>query len=250
MDDRVTPEEILKLQEEAAADPKFDRLNLRNNLWLQYKAGEAEIFVKSCEYGRVITLVRRGFRPFMPLRFWGRILQAFRLPHVGIFWFASETARELPEEGAEVGPESVNGGYTYMCKTEAIVIYRAEEATRVLIHELLHAACTDNIRLPIEVREAKTETYAELFLVGLLSKGKIQLARRLWSIQAEWMQAVNEKLVRFHGVRSMDDYSARYTLARITELQRLGISLPPFTGKVNPGGSARLTSPQLENYMD
>jgi hypothetical protein len=250
IDDRVRPEELLKLEEEATSDPKFDRLNLRNGIWAQYKRGEAEIFVKSCEYGRVITLVRRGFEPFMPLRFWGRILQAFRLPPVRIFWFAAESARELPEIGAEVGPESVNGGYTFTCTTDAIVLYRAEEATRVLIHELLHAACTDNEYISLELREAKTETWAELFLVGLVSKGNLRLARKLWAIQAQWIQGLNEKLVRYHGVASLKDYSARYTLARIQELQALGIALPPFTGKEAPGGSARLTSPELERYMD
>ncbi len=250
IDDRITPDEMKKLKEESAGDTTFDKLNLRSNLWLAYTKGEAEIFVKSCIHGRVITLVRRGHQPFMPLKFWGRILQAFALPPVRIFWFASEIPRELPTEGMEVGPESVNGGYTYPCSTDAIIVYREEEATRVLIHELLHAACTDNARLPIELREAKTETYAELFLIGLVSRGKIQLARKLWRIQASWMQEVNEKLVRFHKVRSIKDYSARYTLARIEELQALGITLPPFTGKVRAGGSARLTSPELEKYME
>ena len=249
MDDRVSAEELLKLQSEAQDNSPFDTLKLRKNLWNDYKQGAAEVFVKSCEYGRVITLCRRGTTPFMPLRFWGRILQAFRLPPVRIFWFAAETPRELPEEGTHVGPESVNGGYTYPCETGAIVIYRAEEATRVLIHELLHAACTDNPKLPVEVREAKTETYAELFLVGLLSHGSLQKARKFWSLQAEWIQGLNEKLVRYHGVKSLKDYSARYTLARIQELQRLGIALPPFSGVAVPGGSARLTSPELEKYM-
>jgi hypothetical protein len=123
------------------------------------------------------------------------------------------------------------------------VIYREEEVARVLIHELLHAACTDNMEDPVELIEAKTETWAELFLVALCSKGSMTEAQRLWAIQSQWISNQNAKLQKEYGVVGPEDYAWRYTVGRELILRSLKIELPE--PKATRSKSSRLTSPEL-----
>jgi hypothetical protein len=118
-----------------------------------------------------------------------------------------------------------------------------EEATRVLVHEILHAACCDPQGAPLPMKEANTETWAELLLVALLSKGSEREGKRLWGIQSQWIANQNAILRNRFGIESPEDYAWRYTLGREEVLESLKISLPePTTIKLR---SSRLTSPDL-----
>jgi len=172
------------------------------------------------------------------------------LPKTGIwniYLYASDVQRILPEVGKAVDAEHVNGGYTYACRSDAIIIYRYEECTRVLIHELLHAACTDTHTKSVEEKEAATEAWAELFLVALYSKGDLHKAYELWSIQDHHIQDLNYTLKTFYSVNGPQDYSARYTLMRVPVLSDLGIVLEEYTPKQI--SSSRFTSAQLDKYQ-
>jgi hypothetical protein len=244
-----TEEDMAILQREALTENPFDKVNFRKQMWSALQDGSAELLCKVCSYGKVLVICMKNteLKTHISWPLWGRILQGFGLKNVRICWYASPTKRILPAAGAKVGPEHVNGGYTMACDTNAVVIYRLEEATRVLIHEMLHASCTDHDHDAVEIKEAKTETYAELFLIGYASKGKPALAERLWRYQAEWIQEVNQTLVHSHGVRSFADYSARYTLGRIGELEKIGLKLPGSVKRSS--ASSRFTSPKLDKFL-
>jgi hypothetical protein len=118
-----------------------------------------------------------------------------------------------------------------------------EEATRVLLHEVLHAACTDPQNAPLEIKEATTESWAELFLVALCSKGNVEKAKHLWSLQSQWIANQNEKLRKDYTVKAPQDYAWRYTVGREHILSQLRIQLP--SPKQTQGISSRLTHPAL-----
>lgn len=239
-----TEEDLQILKREAFDQNQFDKVNFKKQMWEALQKGDAELLCKVCTYGKVLVIKMRNTDLRISWSLWGRILQGFNvIPVARICWYAHPQARELPAVGIDVGAEHVNGGYTVPCRTDAVVIYRLEEATRVLIHELLHAMCTDAPDLPIELMEAKTETYAELFLVGYCSHGSMRLAEKLWMKQRDWIHKLNTTLSLDHGVKSLEDYSARYTIARRAELQRLGISLP--VGGSKRTRSSRFTSKEI-----
>ena len=243
-----TEEDMAVLQNEALTQNPFDKVNFRKEMWDSLQSGDAELVCRVCNYGKVLVICMRGADLGISWTTWGRILQGFGAKGVRICWYANPKKRILPAKGHTVGPEHVNGGYTMPCEVSAVVIYRLEEATRVLIHEMLHATCTDHDHDPTEIKEAKTETWAELFLVAYAAKGKTALAERLWNNQANWIQEVNRALMESHGVRSLADYSARYTLGRVEQLQRQGVDVPPPTRRRTT--SSRFTSPKLDMFLD
>jgi hypothetical protein len=243
IDDIATVDDIRKMEEEAMKEDPFDILHLRRTLWLELKAKRAELICRSCEYGKVVMVRPIGAKS-PPWLLWGRILQAFQIPFTRILFFASPVKRALAKG---VGPSCVNGGYTFPCDTRAVVVYREEEATRVLIHELLHAGCTDDMTNTLEDRETKTETFAELFLVAFLSRGSQSLAKKLWAIQAQWISNLNYTLFHDYNVVKSSDYAYRYTVGREEELRRHGIPLPvPRKSKTT---SCRFTSAELDKYL-
>ena len=172
-------------------------------------------------------------------------------PSTGPLWqiylYSSKVNRTLPASGP-IGAEHLNGGYTYPCTSDCIVIYRYEEATRVLIHELLHASCTDDNNKIIEHKEAATEAWAELFLISLLSKGNISHAYKLWKIQDHYIQDLNYTVKTFHNVLSHIDYGARYTTLREDVFKQFSINLD-ITYKPKRITISRFTSPDLDRYL-
>ena len=173
-----------------------------------------------------------------------------------LVWFANKKQRTFPERAPtaanltpthslRVEPLHINGGYAYACQPETIVIYREEEAARVLVHELLHASCTDNMNQPEEIREVLTESWAEVFLIAILSSTPAK-AKKLWASQAQWI-VDQETVLKGYGVTSPADYAWRYTVGRRGVLEGLGLRFP--RPSQDPafmiGGSLRFTSPAL-----
>lgn len=239
------------LEREAAAEDPFDRLKLKAGVWRLWKEGGAKMVCKELGDGlaRVITLIPRGeVEPAWDL--WSRVFQWMGPSSTGgswkIFLLAAGKDRAFPAEGQDLGPEHVNGGYTRPCTTEGIMIYRSEEATRVLIHELLHAGCLDEMGWSVPLREAAVETWAELFLVALLSRGAAAAASDLWSKQAQWVADVNWKATTLHGTHDISDYAWRYLKGREEMYLRLGAALPDARPSVAAGlTSLRFTHPLL-----
>jgi hypothetical protein len=216
------------LEREANSETAFDKLCLRSQLWRGLERGETRLESQECSLARVIAVVPRGGR--VPWEEWGRVFQWVGPPRSGqqwrILWFAADMPRLFPDLGVPLGPEHLNGGYTVPCSHEAVVVYRAEEATRVLIHELLHASCLDPVGETLETKEATIETWAELFLVALKAGGSRRRAAALWAEQAQWIRDVNDRARKHHGVIGPEAYGWRYTVGREAIYSGLGVALP------------------------
>ena len=216
-------------------------------IWNGYLNKEYILVCKTCPYAKVLVFVKKGQKDPTPWKEWADIFQLFASPdkpwRVG--FFPSKVHRMLPEPGQPVGPENVNGGYTFPCSTNGIIIYREEEATRVLIHELFHATCCDRAELCTEDKEAETESWAELTIIAYVAVLRKQKPQELFIKQLQWMGVQNTVLRQYYGIQSPNDYVWRYTLGREDAFYRLGIEVPSYT-KVKLRRSNRLTHPSLE----
>jgi hypothetical protein len=240
VDDQPTGEDLDHIFKQTSDE--FDVLKLKDTMLQDLRTGKASLVTKSGPYAKVLAVVYPD--TVIPWDTFGAIFSAFGSPSGSaqypwrIVWFAHPTKRSI-SSNEEPGPEHVNGGYTYPCNNDTIVIYREEEVCRVLVHELLHASCTDDKSLDIVDQEAATETWAELFLVAIRAKGSKTRAAALWSEQAQWI-ANQENLLRTrHNVNSRDSYAWRYTVARRHVLEDMGIELPAPSGST--GKSMRFT---------
>lgn len=237
--DEPTDDDIEHVLKEGSSDSQFDPLRLRAATLADLKAGKAKLVTRRCYNAKVLAVV---YDQEIPWELFGKIFSAFGYAKKPwrLLWFANPTKRTY-DPRKEPGPAEMNGGYTYPCTPDTIVVYREEEAARVLIHELLHAACTDNMDDPVELREAKTETWAEIFL-AVICGGTNQKAQAIWDIQAQYI-ADQEFAMRQSGVNSPKNYAWRYTVARRAFLEKLGFRLPEPSYKISL--SSRLTHPAI-----
>ena len=250
----IRPADLQVIRRESNGGP-FDRLNLRNEMSATVAEGRGRIFAHESAVGRIITLTDLPYDP-TPLREWGRIMRLFGKPPAGgrlpqILWFAARQPRHWPAHGQPAGPEHINGGYCMACQPDTVVIYRYEDATRVLIHELLHGFCTDLPMGPgnsLEQLESATEAWAEIMLaagreVGVAAPRPV---RGALAAQLQWTALQNLRLRRDHGVRGPADYSWRYTVGKEDALRALGFS--PYIRKYKNVG-LRLTPPIGRNEV-
>jgi len=246
-DEQVEATDLAKFEQEAVVTTQFDPRGLKRGVWELYNKGKMRLDCRGCSLARVVAILPKGLK--IPEESWGRIFQMFGPPKQGphgrwnIYWFGAEAPRCFPEDGALLAAEHLNGGYTTICSTEGIFIYRLEEATRVLIHELLHAACLDPAGT-IPVREATVETWAEVILVAVRSRGLTTAAGRLWKLQTQWVADTNDRAENKHDVDGEHDYAWRYMNGRAAVYQSLGLALP--APKRHPK-SSRFTHPDLGN---
>jgi hypothetical protein len=238
VDDQPTGEDLDHILKQTSDE--FDRLRLKDTMLQDLRRGKASLLTKSGPYAKVLAVVYPD--TIIPWEMFGAIFSAFGPPKRGntwrIVWFAHPMKRTLPSANEEPGPEHVNGGYTHPCNNDTIVIYREEEVCRVLVHELLHASCTDNHSVNVIDQEAATETWAEIFLIAIRAKGNTSKANTLWAQQVQWIADQEHLLRTKHNVNNRDSYAWRYTVARRYVLEKMGIQLPPSS---LPANSMRFT---------
>jgi hypothetical protein len=239
----VTEDDLKRFETAVVEGTQFDPLNIKKNVWDSYKKGDFIGHVIESPLARVVAILPKD--KSIPDS-WGRIFQLFGTPKHGTRWnvymFGGEVPRLFPKDGAPLAAEHLNGGYTTGCSTDGIFIYRIEEATRVLIHELLHAACQDPYEKSVPQREATIETWAEVVLVAFCSKGITRKGERLWSLQTQWVADTNLQASK-HSVSTEADYGWRYLNGRVNVYKSLGLELPKPSG-VAPTQS-RFTHPEL-----
>ena len=247
VDDMLNEADKAILKKEADADA-FDKLQLKSSMHNAFLEGKANAIVKKTDHARVVILTSHNH--IYPWDLWGRIFQWLGAPKSGVWqiYLYSNSTQRIPPNAGPVGAEHLNGGYTYPCNNDSIIIYRYEECTRVLIHELLHSACTDDHAKDVEDKEAATESWAELFLVALLSKGHMKTAYKLWKIQDHYIQDLNYTLNTYNNVSTPADYGSRYTIMREKVLESFGIILDP-NYKPKRVHTSRFTSPALDAYL-
>jgi len=216
----------------------FDELNLKTHLMNDYKHGNASIWKSTCHHGEIIYI---GDNEKVPIHVWWRCVRLLAKLPVRIVIFGSNNLRKMPTHGTAVRAAHINGGYANRCDPRSIVIYRKEEATRVLIHELLHASCSDPKTDSIPHLESDTEAWAEIIQCAMIAKG----------LKAAWSKCMKEQIAYSlrqaaslrdnHGVRSEQDYAWRYTLGRLDVWRRLGLDVPQIPESYEPLTSLRLT---------
>jgi hypothetical protein len=257
--DEPTEQDLDHILKELAPSP-FDS-KLREEVYNDLKAGKAKLVTKRGPTAKVLAIVYPDTK--IPWTTFGKIFQAFGKPASGkpasgepkqwrLVWFANKKKRTFPEhtiskanlDSHSIQPIHINGGYAYACRPE-IIIYREEEVERVLVHELLHASCTDDMKQPEHIREVLTESWAEIFLIAILSTTLAQ-AKKLWAIQAQWI-IDQETVLKGMGVNTQADYAWRYTVGRREVLESLGLRFPPpsHDPAFMLGGSLRFTSSRL-----
>lgn len=226
---RITTSDLAFLERECNNGSEFDPFGWRKQMFDMYINGNAIGDARECAYGRVVAIGSESDIYNIPWGLWGRILRLYigatlRNSHhkkARIFFLASPYLRTIPAGSKPLGPENINGGYTYSCNMETIVIYRAEDATRVLLHELQHGSCLDHHEHDTDLVEAETEAWAELLYAGLLSQGKRQLFHELVKKQADWIQAQNQVVKRhLHHERQ---FPWRYTVGKEEVWRRWGL---------------------------
>lgn len=240
----LSPSDLAFLEGECANDSEFDPLGWRKDMFDQYKKGKAVIDVRECEYGCVIAIMPKSStsstsNTSIPWGLWGRILRLYG-KRSKIFFLATPHLRTFPR--GPIGPSNINGGYTYPCNQETVVIYRAEDATRVLIHELQHATCLDHMERGTDLVEAETEAWAELLYAGMLSQGNKALFHELVKKQADWMQSQNHRVKQY--IQYEQQFPWRYTVGKEEVWRRWGLINHSTSIQRHPTHSSlRLTPP-------
>jgi hypothetical protein len=237
------------LARECTTESDFDELRSRQQYYHKFKAGGLRPIIKSTHGGKVIALFERPEQAEeIPWGLWSCIFQAFAKPDgrpYTVFLCPHPAPRTFPRHrGEPTRPLHINGGYTYPCDSTCVFLYRAEDATRVLIHELFHAACTDQKGVGLEQMEAETEAWAELFWCAFLSGGDLKRFKSLVRRQSAWMRGQVEGLARGgHMVRdgTATPFPWRYTVGKMAVWDRWGVldkAVAP-----TPTRSLRLTAP-------
>ena len=236
---------LLKRECEAPAD--FDEIFSKKHLWALYQAGQIDPVVKTHPdgLGTVVALLPdRNQVNEIPWDLWSVILQLFKRKDgkpYGIYLCAHPALRQFPPFGHPVTPLHINGGYTYPCDATCVFIFRSQEASRVLIHELFHSSCSDNTSLPLEEREAETEAWAELVWCCLMAKGDLKTFKSYVKKQAAWIVTQNAALLEGHHMQpGHQGFPWRYTVGKALLWRRWNL-LEGAVGTAPLQGSLRLT---------
>jgi hypothetical protein len=239
------------LRDECTKKSEFDPFNKRFQMYRKFMSRDYPVHIRECEYGKIITIVPSlEIVNDIPWGLWGRILRIYSEQiddKFRVFFLPDSSLRELPEKSMPITASNINGGYTYSCNKTTIMLYRAEDATRVLIHELLHACCLDNHESGIDIVESETEAWAELIYIGLISEGKKYIFNSLLQRQSEYMRKQNRK-VKEHITPNSMEFPWRYTIGKEEVWERWGVldekDAIPY---IRMGNSLRLTYPPDKN---
>lgn len=243
----MTMKEKKELARECKGESTFDPNRTREQMMTQFLAGQRMESTKECEYGRITVLLDPAMtEEDIPWELWGRILRIYG-GFYRIYLLAHSNPRRFPKIGSPIGPEHINGGYTYPCQQNMIIIYRAEDSTRVLIHELQHAACLDHSDHSVDQQEAETEAWAELIYIALLSEGIHSRFRSLQRIQSQWICTQNHKIKRYIG--ETHEFPWRYTVAKQAVWERWGLLFACRPSSLYMD-SLRLTAPPSSALMN
>jgi hypothetical protein len=235
------------LRKECHTDSEFDPHNRRRTLYNNMVEGISTLVKASCPYGQVIVIFDDPQQmDDIPWGLWGRILRMYTEeghPPFTVFFLANTNLRTFPSGKKPITATNINGGYTYPCNRQTIMIYRAEDATRVLLHELMHSCCLDNHNNGVDRVEAETEAWAELIYIALLSQGKKQECNELLRLQSEWMMQQNKKVKEHMRQPESMEFPWRYTIGKEEMWRKWNILRDQRRPFVSVGNSLRLTCP-------
>lgn len=243
-----TPQDLTYIQTLGQEQDPFDTLHLKRECWDAYQNGTATIQKCTSVWGEIVWLEMKN-APFpKPWKTWWRAIRLLVNKPVRIIIFGHPRARMMPvRHGAHIQAEHINGGMAMRCDPQTIVLYRQEELTRVLIHELFHASCSDPYHEATPQIEADTEAWAEMVLCAMAAKGERQEWIRQMREQIEYAVRQAATARTNHHVRSPREYGWRYLIGRLDVWRRLGIHVPSSVTVDRPIQSLRLTICEPKN---
>lgn len=242
----INQKERTYLRKECTTESEFDPQNRRKTMYQNMMDGTSTMIKGVCPYGSVIAILENQKQmEEIPWELWGRIMRLYseqgQLPFI-VFFLANTHLRTFPSGHRPITPMNINGGYTYPCNRQTIVIYRAEDATRVLLHELMHSCCMDNHKLGVDRVEAATEAWAEFLYIALLSQGKQKEFSKLLKLQSEWMIKQNAKVKEHMQQPDSMEFPWRYTIGK-EDIWRKWNIVDESGAHLSIGNSLRLTYP-------
>jgi hypothetical protein len=245
---RLDEKDYHYLESECNKESEFDLTNKRKKMFIDLINGHAKLGMAKCEFGTIYAVFESDEQNMqMPWQLWGRIFRIFsETEHkpFKVFFLANTKLRKFPSHNEPISPENINGGYTYRCDPETVFIYRAEDATRVLIHELLHACCLDRMSEGIDMIEAETEAWAELIYIAVLSQGKKFIFNSLLQRQSEWMRKQNQIVRKHISHPKSRQFPWRYTIGKQEIWEKWGIlKMEDAKPSIHISKSLRLTYP-------
>jgi len=228
----------------AEEDDPFDTGKLKQECANALRTSQATVFRSVCPLGEIL-LVSLHKDPTTPTwNLWWRCVRLLLTQgkRARILLFGNPTKRMRPlEHQAQIVQGHINGGATYPCNEKTIVVYRKEEMTRVLLHELLHASCSDPYEKSTPHIEADTEAWAELILCAMAAKGKLGPFITHMNNQLQWSVNQAALVKQKHNVHSDEQYAWRYLVGRLDVWNSLGISIPPIPTTISSSTSLRFT---------
>lgn len=240
--ERLTPSEYEAIVQLASEKDPFDTEGLKADTAEALISSKAIAFKTVCSLGEIIVVSYKTSPYHPPWNTWWRavrLLSPTKL--VKIIVFGHPKKRLPPAASLPLKASHLNGGSAFRCNPQSIVIYRKEEATRVLIHELFHASCSDPYHKDTPQIEADTEAWAEILLCAMAAQGATSLWSKLMRQQIEWSkrQAVMAKTQ--HQVHTEKDYAWRYLVGRLDVWDRLGLPVDSVKVSNKPVNSLRFS---------
>jgi len=217
---------------------QFDELNLKKQILDDLKNNKAVIWKSYSPLGEIIYI---GDKEYVNIPVWWRCIRLLSKSPVRIVIFSHLSLRMMPEHGQPIKAQNINGGYTNRCNAKAIVIYRKEETVRVMIHELLHASCSDPYHNNISYLESDTEAWAEMIQCAMVANGNENEWKKLMKKQIDYSLVQSATLRDNHNVLSENDYAWRYTTGKFNIWKNLGLDVPEIPKKYKAINSLRLT---------
>ena len=244
---KINQKEHAYLRKECTTTSEFDPHNRRNTMYQNMINGISKVVKGICPYGSIIAILDHPAQmEDIPWELWGRILRLYTEdghPSFTVYLLANTHLRTFPPGKQPITAININGGYTYSCNRQAIIIYRAEDATRVLLHELMHSCCLDNHALGVDRVEAATEAWAELLYVAFLSQGKQKEYDTLLHMQSDWMIKQNAIVKKHMKNPDSMEFPWRYTIGKEEMWRKWNILVDAPMARVIVGHSLRLTCP-------
>ena len=238
----LTPDEYSHILQLASEKDPFDTEGLKADTAKALTSSKATAFKTVCSLGE-ITVVSYKSNPFHPP--WNTWWRAVRLlspaKPVKIIVFGNPKPRLPPPSQEPLKAAHLNGGSAFRCNPQSIVIYRKEEATRVLIHELFHASCSDPYHKDTPQIEADTEAWAEILLCAMAAKGVHSLWEKYMREQIEWAKRQALTAQKDHQVNSDKDYGWRYLVGRLDVWRKLGLPVDSVKVSKKPVKSLRFS---------
>ncbi len=189
------------------------------------------------------TLFVKGRASMETIRDMAAVLSTAEHPYT-VYWFAHSGRRLFPGAGRSVEAKHINGGYCMTCQPDTIVIYREEDALRVLIHEMQHASCLDDHKRALPLIEAECEAWAEIFYSMYMGKKHGLGPETAWRLQLAWSLSQNKRLKEQHNVLTPVAYAWRYTVGKEQVWRKYGllwdVRLKPATSSLSLGAPESL----------